>query len=150
MFGLLLGMDAKPPFSLYHQGEWQYGVVRPMSIPQKLPVSYDSILGMIMNFEKILHEDLRYRELPVPERLADVSMRIFFFYLACFPSGKLPHMTHLQEDAMAAAFILMGLGAMNDATIKPEVLLEVFDVSPRRLENSLKKILSTMQKMREG
>ena len=150
VFGVLLGMEAKPPFSLYYQGEWQYGVVRPLAMPQRLPVSYDSILGMITEFEQMLHEDLRYRSIKVPEQLTSVSLRIFFFYISCFVDGKLPHITHLQEDAMAAAFLLMGLGALSDASIKPDVLMDVFGVSPRRLENSLKRILSTMQKTKES
>ncbi len=150
VFGVLLGMEAKPPFSLYYQGEWQYGVVRPLAMPQRLPVSYDSILGMITEFEQMLHEDLRYRSIKVPEQLTSVSLRIFFFYISCFADGKLPHITHLQEDAMAAAFLLMGLGALSDASIKPDVLMDVFGVSPRRLENALKRILSTMQKTKES
>lgn len=150
VFGVLLGMEAKPPFSLYYQGEWQYGVVRPLAMPQRLPVSYDSILGMITEFEQMLQEDLRYRSIKVPEQLTSVSLRIFFFYISCFADGKLPHITHLQEDAMAAAFLLMGLGALNDASIKPDVLMDVFGVSPRRLENALKRILSTMQKTKES
>lgn len=150
VFGVLLGMEAKPPFSLYYQGEWQYGVVRPLAMPQRLPVSYDSILGMITEFEQMLHEDLRYRSIKVPEQLTSVSLRIFFFYISCFADGKLPHITHLQEDAMAAAFLLMGLGALSDASIKPDALMDVFGVSPRRLENALKRILSTMQKTKES
>ena len=51
---------------------------------------------------------------------------------------------------MAAAFLLMGLGALSDASIKPDVLMDVFGVSPRRLENALKRILSTMQKTKES
>ena len=147
VFGLLLGMEAKPPFSLYYQGEWQYGTVRPMRMPSKLPVSYDSILGMIVDFEKLLHEDLRYRDLQVPARLTEVSTRIFFFYISCFEE-RLPHITRQQENAIAAACILMGYGALNDTSVKPEMLLEIYDVSPRRMENALKRILATMEKER--
>ena len=150
VFGLLLGMDAKPPFSLYYRGDWQYGIVRPMQLPQNLPRSFDNILGMITDFERMLHEDLRYRNQKIPEQLSDVAMRIFFFYLSCFPEGKLPHLSHQQEDAMAAAFLLMGFGALNDSSVKPELLMDVFEVSPRRLENSLKRILSTMQRAKEN
>lgn len=146
VFGLLLGMEAKPPFSLYYQGEWQYGIVRPMRMPDTLPVSYDAILGMINEFESMLRENIRYRDLKVPEQFTDVTSRIFFYYLSCFPDGKLPHITRAQEDALAAAFVMMGLGAMNDASIKPDVLMDVFDVTSRRLENALKRIFITMQK----
>ena len=149
VFGLLLGMEAKPPFSLYYQGDWQYGVVRPIELPQKLPASYDSVLGSIATFEDALREDIRYRNLKVPEHLSDVSMRIFFFYLACFSGSKLPVITHQQEDALAAAFILMGLGALSDTEIKPDIIMEVFHVSARRMENALKRVLSTMQRAKE-
>lgn len=149
VFGLLLGMEAKPPFSLYYQGEWQYGIVRPMRLPQRLPVSYDSILGMIVDFEKTLHDDIRYRGIKVNEQLSDVTSRIFFFYLSCFRDERYPQITRKQEDAFAAAFLLMGLGALNDVSIKPDVLMNLFDVSERRLENALKRIFMTMHKEKE-
>lgn len=150
VFGLLLGMEAKPPFSLYYQGEWQYGVARPMVVPQRLPVSYESILQMISGFTDSVRDDIRYRELMIPSDLSDVSARIFFFYLACFGDGKLPHITRQQENALAAAFIMMGLGAMNVSSVKPEVILDIFDVSARRLQNALKRVLMTMHKEKES
>lgn len=150
VFGLLLGMEAEPPFTLYYGGEWQYGIVRPMRMPDHLPVSYDAILGMINGFESTLHEDLRYRDLKIPEQLSEVASRIFFFYLACFRNEKLPQITRQQENAYAAAFILMGLGSMNDVSVKPDVLMNVFGVTERRLENALKKIFITMQNAKES
>ena len=149
VFGILLGMEAKPPYSLYYQGDWQYGIVRPMRMPETLPVSYDAVLGLINEFEHTLRGDLRYRDLKIPEQLSDVASRIFYYYLSCFPEGKLPHITRQQEDALAAAFVLMGLGSMNEVSIKPDVLMDVFDVTPRRLENALKRIFVTMQKDKE-
>lgn len=149
VFGMLLGMEAQPPFSLYYQGDWQYGIVRPMRMPDSLPVSYDAILGMINDFERTMREDVRYRNINVPKELKDVTSRIFFFYISCFPDGKLPHITRAQEDAMAAAFILMGYGALNDPNIKPDVLMKHFDVTDRRLENALKRIFMTIQKEKE-
>ena len=150
VFGLLLGMEAKPPYSLYYQGEWQFGIARPMVVPSRLPISYESILDMISDFPDAVHDDIRYRELHIPEELVDVSRRVFFFYLSCFKDDKLPHITRPQEDAMAAAFIMMGLGALNAAQIMPEVLMDIFDVSPRRLENALKRVLLTMHKEKES
>ncbi|MBQ1821088.1 MAG: hypothetical protein II117_05730 [Clostridia bacterium] len=150
VFGVLLGMDAEPPFSLYYQGDWQYGVVRPMEFPKQLPVSYDCILDQINGFESYLNEDLRYRTLKVPEQFVEVTSRLFYFYLSCFPDGRYPKLTRQQEDAMAAAFTLMGLGALSDTTIKPDVLLEVFQVSERRLENAMKRIFMTMQREKES
>ena len=150
VFGLLLGMEAKPPFSLYYQGEWQYGIARPMVVPQRLPVSYESILSMISDFKDSVHTDIRYRDLNIPSDLVDVSTRIFFFYLSCFEGGKLPHITRQQEDALAAAFIMMGLGALNVSSVKPEVILDVFKVSARRFENALKRVLMTMHKDKES
>ncbi len=149
VFGLLLGMEAEPPFSLYYQGDWQYGIARPMQLPKELPVSYETILGLITDFRSILHEDMRYRGINVPDQLSDVSSRLFFFFLSCFPDGKYPRLTRQQEDAFAAAFVMMGLGALNDNTIKPEVLLDAFHVSERRLENAMKRIFITMQKRKE-
>ncbi len=150
VFGLLLAMEAKPPFSLYYQGDWQYGVARPMQMPSKLPVSYESILGSILEFEKDLHDRIHYRNLQVPEHLSDVTMHIFFYYLSCFRDGHYPRITRMQEDAMSAAFILMGLGALNDSSIKPDVIADVFEVSSRRLENALKRILTTLHKEKES
>lgn len=150
VFGLLLGMEAEPPFSLYYQGNWQYGVARPLQAPKRLPVSYDCILDLITGFESLLHEDLRYRNLTVPEQFVDVSTRLFYFYLSCFADGKYPKLTRPQEDATAAAFVLMGLGALNDTSIKPDVLLDVFQVSERRLENAMKRIFMTMQREKES
>lgn len=150
VFGLLLGMEAKPPFSLYYQGDWQYGIARPMVVPPRLPVSYESILGMISDFADCVHENIRYRDLNIPSELRDVSTRIFFFYLSCFRGEKLPHITRMQEDAMAGAFIVMGLGALNAASIGPDVVMDVFGITARRLENALKRILMTMQKQKES
>ena len=149
VFGLLLGTEAKPPFALYYQGEWQYGTARPMVIPNKLPVSYDSILESINSFKETLHRNIRYSDLAVPEQLTEISSRIFFFYLSCFKDGKYPTVSRPQEDAFAAAFIVMGLGALNDNSLKPEAVLDVFAVTPRRLENALKRILMTMQRERD-
>ena len=143
-------MEAKPPFSLYYQGDWQYGIARPLIVPQHLPISYESILSMISDFPNCVHESIRYRDLNIPKDLCDVSTRIFFFYLSCFKDGKLPHITRMQEDAMAGAFIVMGLGALNAASIEPDVILDVFELSARRLENALKRILMTMQKDKES
>ncbi len=150
VFGLLLGMEAKPPYSLYYQGEWQYGIVRPMQMPKKLPISYESILDLIVGFEDMLHGDIRYRDLNVPEQHREVTTRIFFFYLSCFHDGKYPTITRQQEDAFAAAFVLMGLGALNDTSVKPDVLMDLYNVSDRRMENALRRILSTMQKEKES
>ena len=149
VFGMLLGMEAEPPFSLYYQGDWQYGIVRPMRMPESLPVSYDAILGMINSFEDMLHEDLRYRTVSVPKELSEVSSRIFFFYLSCFQGKRLPQITRAQENAMAAAFLLMGFGALNNPSVKPEILMNVFDVTDRRLENALRKIFTTIQSVKE-
>lgn len=150
VFGLLLGMEAEPPFSLYYQGDWQYGIVRPVRMQETLPVSYDAILGMINEFEHMLHEDLRYRSVQVPKELTEVSTRIVFFYLSCFQNKPLPHITKDQENAMAAAFLLMGFGALNNPNIRPEMLMDVFDVTNRRLENALKKIFTTIQNEKES
>jgi tetratricopeptide (TPR) repeat protein len=150
VFGLLLGMEAKPPFSLYYQGEWQYGIARPMVVPPRLPVSYESILGMISDFPDCVRENIRYRDLKIPQELTDVSTRIFFFYLSCFKGEALPHISRMQEDAMAGAFLVMGLGALNAASIDPAVILDVFDLTARRLENALKRILTTMHRDKES
>jgi hypothetical protein len=150
IFGLLLGMEAKPPFSLYYQGEWQYGIARPMVVPQHLPVSYESVMNMISEFPALVRENIHYSELTIPNDLCDVATRIFFFYVSCFKDGKLPHISRPQEDALAAAFIMMGLGALQTTSIGPDVLLDVFDVSARRLENALKRVLTTMQREKES
>lgn len=150
VFGLLLGMEAKPPFSLYYQGTWQYGVARPMAVPEHLPVSYESIFRMIAEFEIHLHGDLRYRKLEVSPRLPEVALRIFYLYLASFEGGRLPHISKAQENAMAAAFVLMGLGAINDTTVSPEAICNALDVSPRRLENALKRIFVALHREKEN
>lgn len=149
IFGLLLGMEAKPPFSLYYQGEWQYGIARPMVVPQRLPIGYESVLSMITDFADTVHSNIRYRDVQIPDDLPDVSSRVFFFYVSCFRDGKLPHISRQQEDALAAAFVMMGLGALNASTVDPQVIMDVFDVSPRRLENALKRVLITMHREKE-
>lgn len=149
IFGILLAMDAKPPFSLYYQGAWQYGVVTPILIPDRLPVSYESICDMIESFEAYLHENVCYRKLEVPQRLTDVSMRIFYYYLATFSDGRYPHITRQQEDALAAAFIMMGLGALNASHITPEMICNTYGVSERRLGNAVKRVLMSLHKQEE-
>ena len=149
VFGLLLGMEAKPPFSLYYQGAWQYGVVTPVMIPEHLPVSYESVYEMIESFETYLKEDVRYRKLEVPPRLTEISIRIFYFYLAAYSDGKYPHIRKEQENALAAAFVLMGLGALNATHIPPEVVCNTYDVSERRLGNALKRVFMSLHKQEE-
>ncbi len=149
VFGLLLGREAKPPFTIYYQGDWQYGVAHPVSIPEHLPISYESILDYINDFGRYLHGDIRFAQTEVPARLGEFSSRIFFLYIASFDGGKFPHIRKEQERAMAAAFILMGLSAFNNVSVKPEDLIRVFDVSERRLENALKKILTALHTDKE-
>ena len=146
VFGLLLGMEAKPPFSLYYQGAWQYGVAQPVIVPDHLPVSYESIYDLIANFEDILHGDVRYRKISVPPHLSEVATRIFYLYLASFEGARLPTITRQQESALAAAFVMMGLGAMNNTSISPETICGVLNVSERRLENALKRVLIALHK----
>ena len=150
VFGLLLGREAKPPFTIYYQGDWQYGVARPVSMPDHLPISYESILNYITDFERYMHGDIRFAHLDIPARLSDFSSRVFFLYLASFRDGKLPHIRKEQERAMAAAFVLMGLSAVNNSAIKPGDIIQVFDVSERRLENALKKILTALHSDKES
>ncbi len=150
VFGLLLGMEAKPPFSLYYQGAWQYGVVTPMLIPDRLPVSYESVGQMIDSFESFLHENVLYRKLEVPQRLTEVASRIFYYYLASFGDARLPQISRKQENALAAAFILMGLGALNAVHITPEIVCNTYEVSERRLGNALKRVFMTLHKETEG
>ena len=149
VFGLLLGMEAKPPFSLYYQGAWQYGVAQPVIMPDRLPVSYESVLDLIANFADILHGDMRYRKVEVPGRLSDVASRIFFLYLASYNGGRVPHISKQQETALAAAFIMMGLGAMNETGISPEIICNVLNVSERRLENALKRVFLSLHRETE-
>ena len=150
VFGLLLGMEAKPPFSLYYQGAWQYGVARPMAVPERLPISYESVFRMIVDFEQYLHEDVRYRKIEVPPRLSEVASRVFYLYLATFEGSRLPHITKPQENALAAAFILMGIGALNDAQITPEAICSALNVSARRLENALKRVFMSLHQDKEN
>lgn len=149
VFGLLLSVEAKPPFSLYYQGAWQYSVMTPMIVPEYLPVSYDSIRDMIDTFDVCLKDNVKYCKLEVPERHNEVALRIFYYYLATFPDGRYPHLTMPQENAMAAAFVLMGLGALGATHIPPEAVCDIYDVSERRLGNALKKIFTALHK-RDG
>ena len=118
-------------------------------IPEHLPVSYESVYEMIESFETYLKEDVRYRKLEVPPRLTEISIRIFYFYLAAYSDGKYPHIRKEQENALAAAFVLMGLGALNATHIPPEVVCNTYDVSERRLGNALKRVFMSLHKQEE-
>ncbi len=149
VFGLLLSMEAKPPFSLYYQGAWQYGVLTPVLVPDHLPASYECIFDMIDSFEQYLKENVNYRKIVLPERLKEVSLRIFYYYLATYPDGRYPQLTQMQENAMAAAFVLMGLGALNATNVPPEIVCATYHVSERRLGNALKRIFGALHKQDE-
>ena len=149
VFGLLLGMEAKPPYSLYYQGSWQYGVVSPVMMPDRLPVSYVSIIELIESFEEYLHENVAYRKIEVPQHLNEVALRVCYYYLSSFAGAKYPHITRDQENAMAAACILMGVGALNAANISPEMICNTYQVSARRLENAIKRILTRLNRKTE-
>ena len=115
-----------------------------MIVPDHLPVSYESIYDTVMNFEEFLHGDVRYRKVEVPSRLNEVALRVFYLYLASFEGARLPTISKQQESALAAAFVMMGLGAMHETSISPEMICNVLNVSERRLENALKRVLLSL------
>ncbi len=144
VFGILLSIEAKPPFSLYYNAAWQYGVMRPMMIPERMPTGYEYVLELILNVEALVHSQMKYGTLELPSRTSEIAARIYYFYVASL-NESFPKITQNQERAMAAAFVMMGLGALNEESVTPEAICETYGVTRRRLENALQKIFKNLQ-----
>ena len=149
VFGTLLSLEAKPPFALYMGGQWQYGAVQPLSVPEKLPRSYAFVLW---NIQQVKHKaeafDQKHGAL-VTDRVIEVAIRIFLYFTASL-DHRYPRLTPAQENAMSAAFVLLALSSLDLSNIPPDMLCDWYGISRRRLENALQKIFRQLQKEKES
>lgn len=134
-FAALQLMEGKEPYALYYNGVWQYGALRPASLPEDLPISYQAIFHELSQCEE---------QYSLSEGTAEVAQRIFYYYVVT-RQGDYPRLNRLQETAMAAAFVLMALHAQKQETT-PEEVCGLFGVSMRRLNNALRRIFQTLEK----
>lgn len=147
-FGSLLSMEAKPPFALYMGGVWQYGAVQPLSVPDKLPRSYSYILWNIQQAKHKAETVAPNEAGLISDRVLEVGVRIFLFYTATL-GRKYPKLTPAQEDAMAAAFVLLALSSLDQTEISPDMLCNWYGISKRRLENALQRVFRQLQKEKD-
>lgn len=147
-FGSLLAMEAKPPFALYMGGAWQYGAVQPLSVPDKFPRSYSYILWNIQQAKHKAETAAPKEAALLTDHVMEVGVRIFLFYTAAL-GRKYPKLTPAQEDAMAAAFVLLALSSLDQTDISPEMLCNWYGISKRRLENALQRIFRQLQKEKD-
>lgn len=149
VFGTLLSLEAKPPFALYMGGQWQYGAVQPLSVPEKLPRSYAFVLW---NIQQVKHKaeafDQKHGAL-VTDHVIEVAIRIFLYFTASL-DHRYPRLTPAQENAMSAAFVLLALSSLDLSNIPPDMLCDWYGISRRRLENALQKIFRQLQKEKES
>ena len=138
VFGVLLSIDAKPPFALYLGGSWQYGAVAPMTVPDRLPRSYSYVMWNIQNVRKRVEEAGDDGSV-ITDHLIDVAVRVFILYANSF-EGYYPRLTRQQEEALSAAFVLLAVGSTEGCEITIEMLSNWYQVSRRRLENALQRV----------
>lgn len=144
----LLAMRSSPPFSMYINGMWQYGVAQPLVLPDHLPQCFADILDAIR--ETLPNSGILPLELlHLPDRTAEMATRIFVVYVVAL-RGKFPRLNAEQSNAMAAAFVLMALSALGTDPIPHEEILEWYEVSQRRVDNALKRIFERLQADSEG
>lgn len=144
----LLAMRSQPPFSMYINGMWQYGIAQPLVLPDQLPRSFADILEAIRETSPN-SGILPLETLHLPERTSEMATRIFVVYVVAL-RGKFPRLTAEQTDAMAAAFVLMALSALGMDPIPHEEILNWYEVSQRRVDNALKRIFERLQSDSEG
>lgn len=148
VFGVLLSMEAKPPFALYMGGSWQYGSVQPLTVPDRLPHSYSYILWSIQQLRDRAEVSSKKDAELVSNHVIEVAVRIFMLYTDSL-NGFFPKLKKEQEDAMAAAFVLLSLGSLENSNISPQMLCDWYGLSRRRLENALQRIFRQLQKDKE-
>lgn len=148
VFGTLLSLDAKPPFALYLGGAWQYGAVQPLSVPEKLPRSFQYVLWNIQQLRHRAETVSKVHAELVTDRVTEVAIRIFLFYAASL-GRRYPRLSPAQEDAMSAAFVLLAVSSLDLSSVTPELLCDWYGVSKRRLENALQRIFRQLQKDKE-
>ena len=145
VFGTLLSLEAKPPFALYMGGQWQYGAVQPLSVPDKLPRSYAYVLWNIQQLKHKAEAFDKKKGALVTDRMIEVGIRIFLYFTASL-DHHYPRLTPAQENAMSAAFVLLALSSLDQTDITPDMLCDWYGISRRRLENALQRIFRQMQK----
>ncbi|MBR0424627.1 MAG: tetratricopeptide repeat protein [Clostridia bacterium] len=148
VFGTLLSMEAEPPFALYMGGTWQYGSVHPLNVPEHLPRSYAYILWAIQQLRDRAEAVSGQEASLVSDRMIEVAVRIFLLYTNSL-EGYFPKLSHPQEDAMAAAFVLLALGSLDNTQVTPQMLCTWYDVSRRRLENALQRVFRQLQREKD-
>ena len=132
-FAALRRMGAKDPFSVYYNGVWQYGVARPIDVPERLPVCYQVIYDYL---EDVQTEGLLGR------RVMDVAIKIYHYFISS--QSALPHLSQNQEVAMAAAFTIMAAHTLQ-LDVEPEQVCDIYAITMRRLNNALQKIFTLME-----
>ncbi len=145
VFGTLLSLEAKPPFALYMGGQWQYGAVQPLSVPDKLPRSYAYVLWNIQQLKHKAEAFDKEQGALVTDRMIEVGIRIFLYFTASL-DHPYPRLTPAQENAMSAAFALLALSSLDQTGVTPDMLCDWYGVSRRRLENALQRIFRQLQK----
>ena len=134
-FFTLQNMGAKSPFSVYYNGVWQYGVARPITAPEYLPVCYEMVYDYL---DDVLEEGR------IERRVMDVAMKIYHFFVSS-QEDALPQLSQDQEVAMAAAFTMMAARTLQQ-DITTEQICDIYAVTPRRLNNALQKIFRLMER----
>ena len=144
-FGSLLSREAKPPFAVNIGGKWQYGSVSPVSIPERLPKSYEYILMNIRSLKEKAKSVSENQAAMIPNQAEEIGTQIFMLYLNTL-EGRYPVLTPMQREAMSAAFVLLAVNSMNsNVEIPPEMICGWYGVSRLRLENALERIFSHLQ-----
>ncbi|MCL2695574.1 MAG: tetratricopeptide repeat protein [Clostridiales bacterium] len=137
-FCALQSMGAEGPYSVYYNGVWQYGVVRPITPPERLPVCYQVVYDYLADVQD---EGLLGR------RVMDVAIKIYQYFISTL-ADELPHLSQNQEVAMAAAFTLMASHTLQQDT-EPEQICDIYSITMRRLNNALQKIFLLMEGEKE-
>ena len=63
--------------------------------------------------------------------------------------GNYPKQTPEQADALSAACVVMALSSIEGTTVTPDMVCQWFAVTPRRMQNALKRLFRQLQRSME-
>lgn len=133
-------MGDEGPYTMYYEGAWRYGMVKTVTLPEDLPLSYRDLFEDLGGIEQTYG---------LPEGTEELAKRFFYHYVNNL-QGEYPRMNREQRQAMLAALAAMALHLINQKEYDTEDMAGRFDVSLRRLHNALKRLLDSVANMEEN
>ncbi len=128
VFGMLKRMDAPEPYIAYLNGQWIQGRVNMLAFPYKLPVGYENVVQML----------LQYMVGARDETCVAAAARIYHSYIESL-NRQFPRLTAMQEVSLAAALEYLGCIACG-VEVTQEEIMKAYRVTNTRFRNALVKL----------